>query len=184
MESSDSEVAEGEYVVEKIVDRRKLKGRTQYLIKWEGYSSNENTWEDADNLLHCIESIKEFEKSQKKKDYKISDEDKKRKGKQDKIPLVVKEAIEEDLSNINSRLVGWERGDEIDNILGARMIGNELHFYVGWKGKSECSFVPARELNVREPQKVISFYESRLRFSVPEEEDQSPFAKKLKEEPI
>ena len=32
------------------------------MIKWEGYDSNENTWEYADNM-NCPDLIKEFEES-------------------------------------------------------------------------------------------------------------------------
>ncbi|XP_055709660.1 chromobox protein homolog 1-like isoform X2 [Phlebotomus papatasi] len=57
--SSDSE-GENEYQVESIIDRRVKKGRVEYYIKWEGYSSEENTWEPIDNL-DCQELIEEFE---------------------------------------------------------------------------------------------------------------------------
>ena len=41
-----------EYEVEKILRKRVKKGTTQYLVKWKGYSSSENTWEPTENL-HC-----------------------------------------------------------------------------------------------------------------------------------
>ncbi|KAJ2747989.1 hypothetical protein GGI20_000076 [Coemansia sp. BCRC 34301] len=36
--------------VERIVDDRVRAGRCEYLLKWRGYSSEENTWEPEDNL--------------------------------------------------------------------------------------------------------------------------------------
>ncbi|XP_051788080.1 chromodomain Y-like protein 2 isoform X1 [Erpetoichthys calabaricus] len=55
--------------VEKIVDRRKnKKGKWEYLIRWKGYGSNEDTWEPENHLLHCEEFIDEFNGLQFHKD--------------------------------------------------------------------------------------------------------------------
>jgi len=59
---------------------------------------------------------------------------------------------------------GFEHGDQLDTIIGARMISNQLHLYCSWVGKTQCSFVPAKIANLKVPATVIHFYESRLRF--------------------
>lgn len=42
---------EEEWLVDRIIAQRKTKsGKLQYLIRWEGYSPDEDTWEDADGL--------------------------------------------------------------------------------------------------------------------------------------
>jgi chromobox protein 1/chromobox protein 3 len=42
-----------EYEVEKILNHRNKNGRKQYLLKWAGYSIEESTWEDVENLNKC-----------------------------------------------------------------------------------------------------------------------------------
>ena len=42
------------YLVEGIVGHRKVGRKVQYLVKWLGYSSDENTWEPLENLLKPV----------------------------------------------------------------------------------------------------------------------------------
>ena len=53
--------SEEEYAVEKILGKRKnKKNQVEYLIKWQGYDSSENSWESVKNL-NCPDLVKEFE---------------------------------------------------------------------------------------------------------------------------
>lgn len=38
------------YIVERIVGTREVMGTKQYLVKWKGYPSSQNTWEPIENL--------------------------------------------------------------------------------------------------------------------------------------
>ena len=42
--SSIEVVSEKEYEVEKILDRRERRGKPKYLVRWKGYTAEENTW--------------------------------------------------------------------------------------------------------------------------------------------
>jgi len=51
---------EEEYVVEEILDSRMFRRRLQYLVKWEGYRIENNTWEYAENLDNAAEVVADF----------------------------------------------------------------------------------------------------------------------------
>jgi len=53
---------EKEYEVEEILDRQERRGKTRYLVKWKGYTVEENTWEELENLKNAMEKVEEFEK--------------------------------------------------------------------------------------------------------------------------
>ena len=65
---------EEEFVVEKIIDKRKgPHGKIQYLIKWKGYENKDNSWEPIDNI-YCDDMITEFENEQKNKVFIVKEE--------------------------------------------------------------------------------------------------------------
>ncbi len=46
--------------VREIIGKRELRGRTLYKISWEGFSSDEDSWEPETNLIGCEPLIDEF----------------------------------------------------------------------------------------------------------------------------
>ncbi|KAM9976002.1 hypothetical protein ACTFIR_009843 [Dictyostelium discoideum] len=64
-EPEEPEEAEDEFEVEKILDKRVQHGRIQYNVRWKGFASDYDTWEDEDNVAGCPELVREFESSRK-----------------------------------------------------------------------------------------------------------------------
>ena len=50
------------YNIEKILERRKVNGRIEYKIKWEGYPMSQCTWEPFSNLETAKELVEEFDR--------------------------------------------------------------------------------------------------------------------------
>ena len=51
------------YNIEKILDRRKVNGKFEYKIKWEGYPMSQSTWEPMKNLETAKELVEEYNNS-------------------------------------------------------------------------------------------------------------------------
>uniref|UniRef100_A0A1B6MQ55 Heterochromatin protein 1 n=1 Tax=Graphocephala atropunctata TaxID=36148 RepID=A0A1B6MQ55_9HEMI len=165
---NEAETVEEEYSVEKILDVRVTKGKTEYFLKWKGYSEEDNTWEPEDNL-DCPELIQEFKDMRKKKEAAKKQEEtpkppaKKKKlstQKESKTPKEEqppKKKVEDD-----NKPRGFDRGLEPERVIGATDSSGELMFLMKWKGTDEADLVPSKQANIRCPQVVIQFYEERL----------------------
>jgi hypothetical protein len=51
---------EEEYIVKKILDSRMFRQHLQYLVKWDGYSAEGNTWEYSENVENAPEKVADF----------------------------------------------------------------------------------------------------------------------------
>jgi len=49
-----------EYEVEAILAERIRRGVTEYLIKWKGYTTENNTWESEDNITNAKDELRKF----------------------------------------------------------------------------------------------------------------------------
>ncbi|KAM8830569.1 chromobox protein homolog 5 isoform 2-T2 [Synchiropus picturatus] len=182
-ESSSSD--EEEYVVEKVLDRRVVKGRVEFFLKWKGYSDKHNTWEPEKNL-DCPELISEFMKTYKKSSSsggggstpgssggggasktsavpsgraKESGSSKKRSSDEDEEGGSKSKKKKEEAILVAR---GFERGLEPEKIIGATDSCGDLMFLMKWKDSDEADLVLAKDANHKCPQIVIAFYEERL----------------------
>ncbi|KAI4871570.1 hypothetical protein NFI96_033271, partial [Prochilodus magdalenae] len=174
------EEEEEEYVVEKVLDRRVVKGRIEYLLKWKGFSDEDNTWEPEENL-DCPDLIAEYLQSQRT----ARESGGKRRADTDGDG---KESQSKKRKDEPEKLRGFARGLDPERIIGATDSSGELMFLMKWcvwnwmpgfkvvqfrKNSDEADLVPAKEANVKCPQVVISFYEERLTWhSYPTDEEE------------
>ena len=52
---------EEEYEVEKILNKRKFRGKDRYLVQWKRYTVEEDTWELRENLENARDLVERFE---------------------------------------------------------------------------------------------------------------------------
>ncbi|XP_051515285.1 chromobox protein homolog 5-like [Myxocyprinus asiaticus] len=178
-EDEDAGSSEEEYVVEKVLDRRVVKGRVEYFLKWKGFSDKHNTWEPEKNL-DCPELIAEFMKTYKKVSSGSTPSSKssstgssaahpkessssatsKRKNSEEENGSSSKPKKKKEDEILVAR--GFERGLEPEKIIGATDSCGDLMFLMKWKDSDEADLVLAKEANHKCPQIVIAFYEERL----------------------
>ena len=51
-----------EWEVEKILNKKKMRGVVKYLIQWKGFTAEGDTWKRKENLKNVEELIEEFER--------------------------------------------------------------------------------------------------------------------------
>ncbi|CAH0723611.1 unnamed protein product, partial [Brenthis ino] len=152
-----------EFSVEKVLDRRIKNGKVEYLLKWKGYSDEDNTWEPEDNL-DCPDLISAYEEARLKREREAAPQPeveeghstRKRAKRGDK-----KKKIEE-----IEKPRGLARGLQPEKILAGQLFHGTLYFLVKWQGCSEMDVVPGHDLGEAFPDFVINYYERCAPFSV------------------
>ncbi|KAI9297574.1 chromo-domain-containing protein [Neoconidiobolus thromboides FSU 785] len=168
--SDKNQVEEGEedeevYIVEAILEHKKIKrGGYQYLIKWQGFPHEENTWEDEDNILSkdLLDDYWKGKNKGKDSGSKTQISKKRKTTAENKDKDLEENGIElthnyppEDLEDWESEVV------EIETI--ERNSKGELIVYIVWKNGCHTSH-NSKVVNERCPQKIIEFYQNHLKF--------------------
>ena len=60
--------SEKKYEVEKILDRRERREKLKYLVRWKGYTAEEDIWKWLENLKNTRNLVEEFEKEIREKE--------------------------------------------------------------------------------------------------------------------
>jgi len=153
---SEEPVDADQYVVESVVDKRRRNGKTEYLIKWQGYADEDNTWEPEDNL-ECEELIEEYEQKVKTSTQKSS---------KSSSPAKKSTPAAKKPTTVSTREdVGFARGFEAEKIIGVTELNGDLLYLIQWQGGVEADLVPANIANHKCPQVVIQFFQEKLRFT-------------------
>ena len=53
---------EKKFEVEKILNKRMIREKEKFLVRWKGYMVEEDTWENRENLENAKELVEEFER--------------------------------------------------------------------------------------------------------------------------
>lgn len=173
-----------EFSVEKVLDRRIKNGKVEYLLKWRGYSNEDNTWEPEDNL-DCPELISAYEDARLKREQEHTVEPPPTTPAPVKTPAANPPMVDIMDENLATRKRGRRdkkkgdkkieeiekprglaRGLTPEKILAGQLFHGTLHFLVKWQGCFELDVVPGHELGEVYPDFVISYYERCVPFSV------------------
>ncbi|OAQ36542.1 chromo-domain-containing protein, partial [Linnemannia elongata AG-77] len=141
------------YEVERVVGHRHTKGKLQYYLKWNGYDSDENTWENKENVF-CRDLVEAYWSG-------------------------VEGVVSNNNNNSNNngsssgsssndsswmppkRWASWE--DKVDSILTVERSDQKLLIRLLWSNGKETHH-PIEEAHQKCPQKLIQFYEAHIKF--------------------
>lgn len=134
------------FLVEKILSKRILNKKVEYLVKWKNYTIEESTWEPIANLRNIQSKIDLFEKENENEKL----------GKN-------KRAKEKE------RMGSFAKGDEVEEILGIFPKNNQIMAFVRWKIDKNGiapldSVVSTKSLRETEQNTIllVNFYERKL----------------------
>ena len=174
------------YNIEKILDRRKVNGKFEYKIKWEGYPLSQSTWEPMKNLENCRHLVEEYDKCHPINVDAETPKKKENNNKKKKINEEVVKENEEDQKNKKDSDKTTENNDENSKILiyenvNSYKVDDTLKCVVtvknqngklmavvekvGEKGEIFKTIIPTDELRKINPWILLQFYESKIKFT-------------------
>ena len=128
------------YTVERVCDDRMRGGVRYFLVKWAGYSESENTWEPEENLRNCRHFIDDYLERKKSKSKKHKQTHTRMKSNQQQIvtQLQYRDDVGRPIPSVpridrvqsDSDTDSWESDNEIEDILGVKLVDGEILFDV------------------------------------------------------
>lgn len=155
-----------EYYVEKILEKKIIKGEIKYLIKWDGWPIEDSTWEPLSNLGNIKNLIEIFEKERAIKNSKPKQRRRRRRRNMIK-------NINNSNNNVSSELesiIIYDLKDDVPIEILSVKKGNEgilalVRFETRSDGIEPCDkYVPTYILRELYPKVLINFYESKIKF--------------------
>jgi len=73
---------EEEFEVEKILNKRMIRGKKKFLVRWKGYTAEEDTWENRENLENAKELVEEFEREYREEVKELRQQEQEKEGKE------------------------------------------------------------------------------------------------------
>ncbi|CAG8745368.1 5328_t:CDS:2 [Racocetra persica] len=182
-EESETDIAEGkeEYVVEKVLDHRVNGNITQFLLKWSGYDSEDNTWEDEENMyvqfVFALKLLKAKAKNPTTKKVcqnlkkQLTNSTKKTTNASQQKTERKRKYMEQDVHDSDysideeyppPSLTNWEdEVEEVETVERSIKDNGALLIYLNWKN-GHRTVHPAAEANLKCPQKSPSLMQKKL----------------------
>ncbi|XP_044764641.1 chromobox protein homolog 1-like [Coccinella septempunctata] len=167
----DSDAASIKYTAEKLMDlKMDQEGNKMFLVKWNDYPEEDNTWETESNLS-CNSLMKALVKEKRAKrtyrgtpgklykKYQIAKKYGLLKSSQTSPPPQKKQFK---YVKFEDRITGFDMGFTPELIMGATVIEGELEFLVRWREDDRTDLIPRIVANEKCPQLVINYYERNI----------------------
>ena len=181
------------YNIEKILNRKKVKDRQLYKIKWEGYPMDQCTWEPVENLQNAIRLIEEYDKAhpikeiktkKPKKTKKLTMLRKKRKYKETQkiqeniiMPQMINNNIlfnsnyteqNKNVLNENNKILTYNIDNSLKAVVTVKKQDGKLMAVVDKEkenGEMVKAYLTTEDLRKLNPWILLDFYESKIKFT-------------------
>ncbi|KAH7381382.1 hypothetical protein DE146DRAFT_284574 [Phaeosphaeria sp. MPI-PUGE-AT-0046c] len=172
-EDESEEDVEDEYVVEKIISHKFVKGALIFDVKWQGYDNpKDRTWEPEENMEGARDVMEEYFEELGGRPEQPGKGAQKRKGRQSGpksesgTPASTKRVKQE--KSWSPPPGSWEHDvdfiDTVEERLDPKTGQLAKYVYVNWKNDKKTQH-PLQHIYTKCPQKMLQYYESHLVFT-------------------